>query len=81
MIVYNPDLPAMLKAAGLTRYRLTKTGVLAPVQYQNLNAKLKDPLNPAIPMLSLPTLSRLCAALDKQPGDLLRYVPDKEGAK
>lgn len=31
--------------------------------------------------INLPVLSRVCSALDCQPGDLLSYVPDEEADK
>ena len=62
-----------LKRKGWTPYRLSQvTGLTVPTAY-----RLADP-DLRFGRFTADTLDRLCRALDVQPGDLLRWVPDKK---
>jgi len=60
-------LAAVLKAQGITPYRLAKlTGLSVPTCYGLVKGH-------DVARIDADTLARLCKALDCQPGDLLEY--------
>ena len=67
MIRCKVDLLAALKAAGFSSYRLRKDHIMGEGMIQQIRAG-------GLPSWEI--LSRICALLDCQPGDLLEYVPD-----
>ena len=67
-VVYRIDVLEKLKERGYSTYRLRKEKLLAEATIQNIrNGNL----------VSWENMSRLCALLDCQPGDITEYV--KEG--
>ena len=66
-------LSECLKRKGWTPYRLSQeTGLTVPTAY-----RLADP-DMQFGRFTADTLDRLCVALGVQPGDLLRWVPEKK---
>ena len=66
-------LSELLKRRGWTPYRLSQeTGLTVPTAY-----RLADP-DMQFGRFTADTLDRLCVALGVQPGDLLRWVPEKK---
>lgn len=59
-----------LDAQGWTTYRIRKEKLIGQATLYNLRAGTGT--------LDAVTLDRLCRVLDKQPGDLMEYVPDSE---
>lgn len=66
---YKIDILAALKEKGFSTYRLRKDALLAESTIQHL--RCKEPL-------SWENISRICAMLDCQPGDILEYIPDED---
>lgn len=66
-IIYKIDILTALKEKGYTTYRLRKDKLLAESTVQSLRRG---------DMVSLDNISRLCAMLECQPGDILTYVDE-----
>lgn len=67
MIVYN-NIFQRLSRAGWSTYRLTKSGIMGSGTIQRINAGLS---------ISTETIDKICALCDCQPGDILKFIPDK----
>ncbi|MCD8147759.1 MAG: helix-turn-helix transcriptional regulator [Clostridiales bacterium] len=70
-IKYKFDILPALKAAGYNTSRLRREKLLAESTIQALRTGK---------MISLDNISRICAMLNCQPGDILEYEPE-EGQK
>lgn len=68
-IIYRLDVLAALKDAGYTTYRLRKEKLLPEGTIQHL----RDGAG-----INFDSLAVICQLLAKQPGDILKYVPDGE---
>ena len=66
-VKYN-KLFALLKEKGLNKHYLRKNGVHAAVVDKLINLGTIDTT----------TISKLCALLECQPGDIMEYVPENE---
>lgn len=69
-IVYKINILEALKAAGYSSYRIRKENIFA--QY-TVGQFRKGELVP------WSTFEKVCALLNCQPGDIVRYIPDGEG--
>lgn len=67
-VIYKIDVLEKLKERGYTTYRLRKEKLLAEATIQNIRNGV---------LVSWENISRLCALLDCQPGDIVEYVTDK----
>jgi len=67
-IEYKEDILKKLKMAGFSSYRIRKDKLLGEATIQ----KLREGEN-----VSWDNISTICCLLNCQPGDLLKYVPDK----
>lgn len=67
MLVYTIDVLAALKEKGYNTNRMRKEKILAESTIQKL--RKGDPINWA-------TIAQICALLECQPNDFLRYTPD-----
>jgi putative transcriptional regulator len=63
-IAYD-KLWSLMKAKGISTYRLLQDGVISPGTLQNI----RNDKN-----VNTSTVAALCEALDCQPGDILEYV-------
>lgn len=61
---------ALLKAKGITTYRIRKENIMS----QAALTKMKN----AEGNIDTRTLERLCKVLECQPGDIIEYVPDED---
>lgn len=68
-IVYKIDVLAALKEAGFNTNRIRKEKLLSEGVLQSLREKK---------YISMENLSRICALLDCQPGDLIEFVQEAE---
>ena len=68
-VKYRIDVLAALKEAGYNTYKMRKEKLLGESVLQQLRKG---------ELVSWANISRLCAMLEIQPGDLLKYVPDTE---
>lgn len=68
-VKYRIDVLAALKEAGFTTYKMRQEKLLGESVLQQLRKG---------ELVSWANISRLCAMLEIQPGDLLKYVPDTE---
>lgn len=68
-VKYRIDVLAALKEAGYTTYKVRQEKLLGESVLQQLRKG---------ELVSWANISRLCAMLEIQPGDLLKYVPDTE---
>jgi DNA-binding Xre family transcriptional regulator len=65
-------LATVLKRKGWTPYRLAReTGLTVPTAYRLADPTLR------FGRFTADTLDRLCAALRVQPGDLLKWMPER----
>lgn len=69
-VKYKIDILPALKAAGYNTNRLRKEKILGESVIQQLRTGT---------LVSWTNISRLCALLGCQPGDLLEFVPDEKG--
>ncbi len=70
MPIEYKKLFALMKAKGLTTYRIREDNIIS----QSALTAIKNGKS-----VTVDTIAKLCAALDCQPGDILEYVPeDKE---
>lgn len=60
----------LLKAKGITTYRIRKENIMS----QAALTKMKN----AEGNIDTRTLERLCKVLECQPGDIIEYVPDED---
>lgn len=70
-IVYN-KLLALMEQKGVTSYTMKKDNIIGQATFK----KIKDGGE-----IDTRTISKLCALLDCQPGDIMEYVPDKRGGQ
>ena len=70
MLRYKINVIEALKEAGYSTYRIRNEKILTEAQLQHIRRNH---------LLTHDALDKLCRLLDCQPGDLLEYVPDKEG--
>ncbi|MDL2216051.1 helix-turn-helix domain-containing protein [Ruminococcaceae bacterium OttesenSCG-928-N02] len=71
-IVYKVDVMQALKEAGYTTYRLRQEKIIGQATLQQLRAGN---------LVSWSNIEKICVLLDCQPGDIIKYVPDKKGEK
>ena len=69
-VKYRIDVLAALKEAGYTTYKMRQEKLLGESVLQQLRKG---------ELVSWANISRLCAMLEIQPGDLLEYIPDTQG--
>ena len=69
-IRYKIDVLAALKDAGQTTYKIRRDRLFGEATLQKL--RNGEPV-------SWDNLTKLCALLSCQPGDIIEYVPDDEG--
>jgi len=69
-IIYT-KLLSLLEEKGYTTYRIRKENLISQSAYQ----KIKDGTGD----IDTRTIKRLCKTLKCQPGDIMEYIPDKEG--
>lgn len=69
MFIYKINVLQELNAAGYNSSRLRKEKLLGEASIQKLRNN---------EMVGIHYLETLCALLDKQPGDIIQYVPDTE---
>lgn len=67
----------MLKQRGMSMYALSKSSGIRP----NTISQWVADSGVDVKSITIETLERVCAALNCQPGDLLRYIPDATNAK
>ena len=58
----------LMKAKGLTTYKIRQENIIS----QSALTAIKNGKS-----VTTDTISKLCAALDCQPGDILEYIPDE----
>lgn len=68
MISFEP-FAKLLEHRGITKYRLIEDGIITPADVTRMINGHNFTLN---------FINRLCNALDCQPQDIIRYVPDEE---
>lgn len=68
-IKYKIDVLAALKEKGYSSYRIRKEKLMGEATLQQLRNN---------ELVSWENMTRLCALLDCQPGDILEYVPPEE---
>ena len=69
MLEYKIDVLQELKDAGYNSTRILKEKLLPQSSVQDIrNGKV----------IGIKTLDKLCGLLECQPGNIIRYVPDKE---
>lgn len=71
-IVYKMDILQKLKESGYSTYKLRKEKILAESTLQAFRNN---------ELVSYDTINKLCDLLDCQPGDILKYIPDKGDCK
>jgi putative transcriptional regulator len=64
----------MLKVRGMSMYALSKASGIRP----NTVGQWVANSGVDVKSITIDTLDRVCAALDCQPGDLLKYTPNAE---
>lgn len=63
-------LKAMMDDKGLTSYRIRKEKVISESTLQNIRNNGR---------ITTDAIASLCCALNCQPGDILEYIPEKDG--
>ena len=63
-------LLALLKEKGYTTYKIRKDNIMSQSAWQKIRTGSGD--------IDTRTISKLCALLDCQPGDIMEYIPDIE---
>lgn len=66
-VIYKIDVLEKLKERGYTTYKLRKEKLLAEATIQNIRNGV---------LVSWENISRICALLDCQPGDIVEYVKE-----
>ena len=61
----------LLKEKGITTYQIRKKNLTSQAAWQKIRTGTGD--------IDTRTISRICKALDCQPGDIMEYVSDGEG--
>lgn len=69
MIVYKIDVIETLKEAGYNTTRIRKEHIISEASLQKIREGK---------MVAATTLDHICRVLDMQPGNIIKYVPDKE---
>ena len=69
MLVYKIDVLQALKDAGYNTNRMRKEKLLNEAAIQNLRDGK---------MVGIIAIDRICSMLKKQPGSLIKWVPDEE---
>lgn len=72
MIKYRIDIIQALKNIGYSTYRIRKEKIFNESQLQQIRDNK---------ILAQDALNKLCSLLDCQPGDIMEYVPDKNGSE
>lgn len=72
MFRYKTDVLWELKVSGYSTHRLREEKILGGKAIEALRKK---------DMVGIHVLERICRILDKQPGDLIEYVPEEVGVK
>lgn len=69
MLVYKIDVLAELKKAGYSANYLNMQGIISGPNLQRIRKGV---------MVGNITLDRLCSLLHKQPGSIIKWIPDEE---
>lgn len=69
MIIYNSIL-SKLSASGYSSYRLTKEKILSCASIDRIRKGQS---------ITIDTIDVICGLLKCQPGDILQWIPNKEG--
>lgn len=72
MFRYKTDVLWELKVSGYSTHRLREDKILGGKAIEALRKK---------EMVGIHVLERICGILNRQPGELIEYVPDEEGIK
>lgn len=70
MIKYKIDILHGLKEKGYSTYKLRQNKILSESTIQKIRTNNNN--------LNFKTLNVICKLLNKQPGDIMEYVPDKD---
>ena len=70
MAIRFDKMVALMRAKGVTTYRIRQDKLLSQKVYQKLRTGSGD--------VDTRTINKLCKLLDCQPGDIMEYVPDEE---
>ena len=70
MSIKYDKMLALMEKKGVTSYTVKKNNLIGQATFK----KIKQGGD-----IDTRTISKLCALLDCQPGDIMEYVPDKEG--
>ena len=68
MLVYKIDVLETLKENGYNTTRILKENLIGQAAMQKIRENK---------MVGIKTIDRLCALLDMQPGNIIKYVGDK----
>lgn len=68
MLTYKIDVIESLKEAGYNSTRILKENIISQSAMQKLRKG---------EMVGIKTLEQLCALLDMQPGNIIKYIEDK----
>lgn len=68
MLVYKIDVIETLKENGYNTTRILKENLIGQAAMQKIRENK---------MVGIKTIDRLCALLDMQPGNIIKYVEDK----
>lgn len=63
-------LLTMLKDRGISTYQIRKDNIVSQAAWQKIRTGTGD--------IDTRTISRLCNALNCQPGDIMEYVPEEQ---
>lgn len=69
MIVYKINVIEAMKEAGYNTTRIRRDKIISESALQYLREGK---------LINLNTLDRICKALDMQPGNIIKYIPDEE---
>ena len=72
-IQWKVDPTELLKEHGYTSYRIRQEKILGQQTYRKLAWKSSD--------VTFSTLATICELCGKQPGSLIKYVPESKSAK
>ena len=68
MAISYARLWPLLEARGITSYKIRQDKIISEGALQRMRKNES---------VSVDTISRLCAALDCQPGEIMEYIPDR----
>jgi len=68
MPIKYDKLIALLKEKGYTTYKIRKDNIMSQSAWQKIRTGTGD--------IDTRTISKLCAILNCQPGDIMEYIPD-----